>query len=71
MRFVGFAGLLVAAAAAALPGLALAHQLYVALDAQGHARSGTQALVLALASLSDVDWAGPGDRQPTPSDQKP
>ena len=40
----------------ALPGLALAHQLYVALQAQGHGRAGTQALVRALASLSDVDW---------------
>jgi 3-hydroxyisobutyrate dehydrogenase len=38
----------------ALPGLALARQLYVALMAQGHARSGTQALALALAALSDV-----------------
>lgn len=40
----------------ALPGLALAHQLYVALQAQGHGRDGTQALLLALASLSNVDW---------------
>jgi 3-hydroxyisobutyrate dehydrogenase len=40
----------------ALPGLALAEQLYGALQAQGHGRDGTQALVLALASLSDVDW---------------
>ncbi len=40
----------------ALPGLALAHQLYVALAAQGHARAGTHALELALASLSGVDW---------------
>jgi 3-hydroxyisobutyrate dehydrogenase len=40
----------------ALPGLALAHQLYVALQAQGHGRSGTQALVHALATLSAVDW---------------
>jgi 3-hydroxyisobutyrate dehydrogenase len=40
----------------ALPGLALAHQLYVALEAQGHGRDGTQALLLALASLSDIDW---------------
>jgi len=40
----------------ALPGLALARQLYVALAAQGHARKGTQALLLALAHLSDVDW---------------
>lgn len=39
-----------------LPGLALAHQLYVALQAQGRGRSGTQALVHALASLSAVDW---------------
>jgi 3-hydroxyisobutyrate dehydrogenase len=39
-----------------LPGLALAHQLYVALQAQGHGRDGTHALQLALASLSGVDW---------------
>ncbi len=38
------------------PGLALAHQLYVALQAQGGGRNGTQALLLALAKLSDVDW---------------
>lgn len=40
----------------ALPGLALAHQLYLALRAQGHGRDGTHALQLALASLSNVDW---------------
>lgn len=40
----------------ALPGLALAQQLYLALSAQGHARDGTHALQLALASLSNVDW---------------
>ncbi len=40
----------------ALPGLALAKQLYTALKAQGHGRSGTQALHLALASLSNVNW---------------
>ena len=40
----------------ALPGLALAHQLYVALQAQGHGRDGTHALQLALASLSGIDW---------------
>jgi 3-hydroxyisobutyrate dehydrogenase len=40
----------------AMPGLALAHQLYVALMAQGHQRDGTQALHLALASLSGIDW---------------
>ncbi|HEX7449163.1 MAG TPA: NAD(P)-dependent oxidoreductase [Pirellulales bacterium] len=39
-----------------LPGLALANQLYIALAAQGHHRDGTQALHLALASLSGVDW---------------
>jgi 3-hydroxyisobutyrate dehydrogenase len=40
------------------PGLALAHQLYVGLQAQGRGRNGTQALLLALAKLSDVDWSG-------------
>jgi len=44
----------------ALPGLALAHQLYVALAAQGHEKSGTQALVLALGELSGIDWANRG-----------
>ena len=39
-----------------LPGLALAHQLYVSLMAQGHGRDGTQALHLALAAMSNVDW---------------
>jgi 3-hydroxyisobutyrate dehydrogenase len=39
-----------------LPGLALAHQLYLALQAQGHGRDGTHALQLALASLAYVDW---------------
>ena len=36
----------------ALPGLALVHQLYTALRAQGHGRRGTQALMLALEDLS-------------------
>jgi 3-hydroxyisobutyrate dehydrogenase len=40
----------------ALPGLSLSQQLYIALAAQGHARSGTQALTLALATLSGIDW---------------
>lgn len=39
-----------------MPGLALAHQLYLALQAQGHGRDGTHALQLAMAKLSDVDW---------------
>jgi len=40
----------------AMPGLALANQLYIALAAQGHGRDGTHALELALASLSGIDW---------------
>lgn len=40
----------------ALPGLALAQQLYWALAAQGHGRDGTHSLELALASLSGIDW---------------
>jgi 3-hydroxyisobutyrate dehydrogenase len=43
----------------ALPGLALAHQLYVALQAQGRGRDGTQSLVHALASLSGLSWPPP------------
>ncbi|HMC11925.1 MAG TPA: NAD(P)-dependent oxidoreductase, partial [Pirellulaceae bacterium] len=39
-----------------LPGLALVHQLYVALKAQGHGRDGTHALELALARMSGIDW---------------
>ncbi len=35
-----------------LPGLALVHQLYLAVQAQGHGRSGTQALMLALQTLN-------------------
>jgi len=38
----------------ALPGLALVHQLYLALRAQGHEKLGTQALMLALEQLSDT-----------------
>jgi 3-hydroxyisobutyrate dehydrogenase len=40
----------------AMPGLALAHQLYISLAAQGHARSGTHALELVLAKLAGIDW---------------
>jgi 3-hydroxyisobutyrate dehydrogenase len=40
----------------ALPGLALAEQLYQAAAAQGNARNGTHSLMLALASLSGIDW---------------
>lgn len=38
-----------------LPGLALAHQLYQALAAQGHARDGTQALIAALKRLNSME----------------
>jgi 3-hydroxyisobutyrate dehydrogenase len=40
----------------AMPGLALANQLYVALKAQGHGRDGTHALELALARMAGIDW---------------
>ena len=40
----------------ALPGLALAEQLYRAVEAQGMGRNGTHALLLALAHLSNVHW---------------
>ena len=39
----------------ALPGLALVHQLYLALRAQGHGKLGTQALMLALEQLSNAE----------------
>lgn len=43
----------------ALPGLALAQQLYQAVVAQGHAKDGTQALILAMAELNQVNWRRP------------
>lgn len=39
-----------------LPGLALAEQLYLSVQAQGWGRSGTHALMLALAEMSGCDW---------------
>ena len=39
-----------------LPGLALGHQLYQSVQANGHSRSGTHALQLALAQMSGTDW---------------
>ena len=39
-----------------MPGLALAEQLYLSLVAKGRGRMGTQALILALAELSNIDW---------------
>ncbi len=38
-----------------LPGLALVHQMYVALQAQGGGRKGTQALLLAIERLSGLE----------------
>jgi len=40
----------------AMPGLALARQLYESVKAQGHGRNGTHALQLALARMSGIDW---------------
>jgi 3-hydroxyisobutyrate dehydrogenase len=39
-----------------LPGLKLARELYDHLVDQGHARDGTQALMLTLAGMSGIDW---------------
>jgi 3-hydroxyisobutyrate dehydrogenase len=41
----------------ALPGLALAHELYLALRAHGGGRDGTHALIRSLAQLSAVEWS--------------
>lgn len=43
----------------ALPGLALAEQLYVATAAHGLGEKGTHSLLLSLAALSQVRWDGP------------
>jgi 3-hydroxyisobutyrate dehydrogenase len=46
----------------ALPGLALAEQLYISARAHGLGQRGTHALLLALAALSGAEWpAGDGD----------
>ena len=37
-----------------LPGLSLVHELYLAVQAHGHGRSGTHALIVALEELSNV-----------------
>jgi 3-hydroxyisobutyrate dehydrogenase len=42
----------------ALPGLALAHQLYAIVRAQSHGRQGTQALMLALEEMSKTGAVG-------------
>ncbi len=53
----------------ALPGLALAHELYLALRAQGGGRDGTHSLIRALARLSGEEWqpGGPAADQPSAS----
>jgi 3-hydroxyisobutyrate dehydrogenase len=51
----------------ALPGLALAHELYLALRAQGDGRCGTQALIRALARLSAIDWQTGDAPSPDPA----
>ncbi|HVY54669.1 MAG TPA: NAD(P)-dependent oxidoreductase [Thermodesulfobacteriota bacterium] len=42
-----------------LPGISLVRQLYVAASAQGHGRKGTQALLLALESISGISRKEP------------
>jgi 3-hydroxyisobutyrate dehydrogenase len=39
-----------------MPGTSLAEQLYRGAAAQGRARDGTQALLLALAEMNDIQW---------------
>ena len=39
-----------------MPGLALAHQLYISLRSTGRGRKGVQALQLALAEMAGIDW---------------
>jgi 3-hydroxyisobutyrate dehydrogenase len=39
-----------------LPGLALANQLYLSVQAKGWGKNGTHALMLALAEMSGFDW---------------
>jgi 3-hydroxyisobutyrate dehydrogenase len=46
-----------------LPGLALADELYATAMADGHARDGTQSLILALGKMSGIDWRSRGSRE--------
>ncbi len=46
-----------------LPGLALVHTLYQRVQALGHGRSGTHALMLALEELSHTDLTAPASEQ--------
>ena len=41
------------------PGLALARELYVSLQAQGLGRKGTQSLILAMARMAGFEWDPP------------
>lgn len=41
------------------PGLALAHELYLSLQAQGLGRKGVQSLILALARMAGLEWDPP------------
>lgn len=50
-----------------LPGLALAEQLYVAVNALGWGQKGTHALLLALARLSGPEWASVASADHGPS----
>lgn len=45
-----------------LPGLALAHELYLKVAALGHGRSGTHALILALEEISHNQFTSQGPR---------
>ena len=42
-----------------VPGLALTHELYVSLQAQGLGRKGTQSLILALGHMAGLEWDSP------------
>jgi 3-hydroxyisobutyrate dehydrogenase len=52
IKDIGIALYEAAASGLSLPGLALVQQLYLAVKAQGHGRSGTQALMCALKTLN-------------------
>lgn len=51
----------------ALPGLALAQQLYLSLKAHGEGNLGTQALILALERLNNVCLGGGASSSPAPA----
>ena len=55
-HFIKDMGIVLQESGLSMPGLALGHQLYLAVQAQGSGREGTHALQLALASLSGIDW---------------